>query len=306
MKNRIFALLILFCSFTIYLGAQGTCASPDGTFTLYDGSFSSYATSNANGWCYNGLNADQTYCWTFRVPSSGSGTIRFIMNNCGTCSGSNTLIVNPACGTSCTNSSIACATDVLYDNTCAVVTNGLRLGCLTCGAIYTFCFTVPAGCQGMNICPMFYCTEVNCINSLPIELLAFNGISKNNKVTLSWTTATETNNNYFTIEKSTDCITFYPIGDVEGKGNKTTVSDYLYVDDGACPGINYYRLKQTDFDGVFSYSSIIAVDCIEAILVKTEAYDIMGNKISSLKTDKVYILYHYYSDGTVEIQKIKQ
>jgi hypothetical protein len=94
---------------------------------------------------------------------------------------------------------------------------------------------------------------------LPIELLTFTGTALQEKVRLNWTTATETNNDYFTIEKSSDAINFIPVGKVKGAGNSTTINNYSQFDLQPYNGINYYRLKQTDFNGKYSYSNVIAV-----------------------------------------------
>jgi fibronectin-binding autotransporter adhesin len=97
---------------------------------------------------------------------------------------------------------------------------------------------------------------------LPIELLKFTATAHNDEVDLSWTTATETNNNFFTIEKSNDGKTFECINTVKGAGNSTARLDYFSVDTNPYFGISYYRLKQTDFNGKYSYSKLVAVELI--------------------------------------------
>ena len=95
---------------------------------------------------------------------------------------------------------------------------------------------------------------------LPISLLDFTPQLKNNKVQIDWTTSTEINNDYFTIEKSTDALNFRPIAIVDGAGNSNNVLHYEYIDTEAKNSeVLYYRLKQTDFNGEFSYSYIKAV-----------------------------------------------
>ncbi len=102
----------------------------------------------------------------------------------------------------------------------------------------------------------------NCFNStpLPIELLSFTGKNYDDKNILKWSTASEINNDYFTLEKSKDAITFQPIANMDGAGNSTAVLNYSFTDEMPFAGINYYRLKQTDFDGAISYSSTIALN----------------------------------------------
>lgn len=97
------------------------------------------------------------------------------------------------------------------------------------------------------------------VSPLPIKLLSFSAKPNNEDVDLNWTTATEINNDFFTIERSANGKDFSPIGIKKGAGNSTTVLSYATIDEEPLPGISYYRLKQTDFDGKFSYSNIIAV-----------------------------------------------
>lgn len=95
---------------------------------------------------------------------------------------------------------------------------------------------------------------------LPIELLYFDAYKdKDKKVALTWETATEINNAYFTIERSTDGINFYTILTVPGAGNSTRTLEYAAFDESPVNGWNYYRLKQTDYDGQYTYSGVKAV-----------------------------------------------
>jgi hypothetical protein len=98
------------------------------------------------------------------------------------------------------------------------------------------------------------------INPLPIELLSFNAQVCNSKeVCLDWTTASEINNDYFTLERSMDGIHFEPIGIVDGAGNSSALLDYRFTDQQPLSGTSYYRLKQTDFNGEYTYSEIRTV-----------------------------------------------
>ncbi len=89
---------------------------------------------------------------------------------------------------------------------------------------------------------------------LPIELLYFNAKLKNNQVYLNWATASETNNDFFTIERSTDINSWEAIATINGQGNSTEVNHYSVIDKNPLSGTSYYRLKQTDYDGKYSYS----------------------------------------------------
>lgn len=98
-----------------------------------------------------------------------------------------------------------------------------------------------------------------CSGVLPIELLYFNLKFNNNHIDFNWATATETNNAFFTIEHSSDGKTFEEILKKPGAGNSTRNIEYTAADYTSRQGINYYRLKQTDYNGNFSYSQIKSV-----------------------------------------------
>ncbi|WP_165851327.1 T9SS type A sorting domain-containing protein [Brumimicrobium aurantiacum] len=97
-------------------------------------------------------------------------------------------------------------------------------------------------------------------SNLPIELLSFDANLNQKQVDLSWSTASELNNDYFTIERSADGMTWETIQTIEGAGNSTRVIDYNYTDYSPVSGISYYRLTQTDFDGAFETFDILAVE----------------------------------------------
>lgn len=84
---------------------------------------------------------------------------------------------------------------------------------------------------------------------LPIELISFDATSNQNQVDLSWATASEKNNDFFTIERTVDGINFEEIGKVAGQGNSSTKNSYEFTDFRPRSGVSYYRLKQTDFNG---------------------------------------------------------
>ncbi len=95
---------------------------------------------------------------------------------------------------------------------------------------------------------------------LPISLLSFTAIVEDHDVLLNWSTASEINNNYFTVEKAADESNFSTVGKINGAGNSTDLRNYSLVDPSPYPGVSYYRLKQTDYDGKFTYSQLEAVD----------------------------------------------
>ncbi|MBK7856556.1 MAG: SBBP repeat-containing protein [Bacteroidetes bacterium] len=102
--------------------------------------------------------------------------------------------------------------------------------------------------------------KLNNPSPLPIELLSFNATPNKKTIDLTWATATELNNDFFTIEKSKDGNEFEDVAKVDGAGNSNQVIEYSFTDKNPYNGLSYYRLKQTDFNGDFSYSKTVAVN----------------------------------------------
>ena len=143
---------------------------------------------------------------------------------------------------------------------------------------YTICFTLTAGSDttktdcfvgmktfadgefgawnniGCTVDPMALIT-----GSLPIELLSFDAEPDNSIVKLSWATSTEVNNDFFTVERSKDARIFEVVGIVDGAGNSNMLRTYRLYDKTPNKGTSYYRLKQTDYDGVSTYSDVVTV-----------------------------------------------
>ncbi|MFZ1330776.1 MAG: T9SS type A sorting domain-containing protein, partial [Flavobacteriales bacterium] len=96
-------------------------------------------------------------------------------------------------------------------------------------------------------------------NPLPIELISFTAKVEEPWVRLDWTTASERNNDFFTVERSADGEHFMDIHEEMGAGNSQQVLNYLTFDREPLTGLSYYRLRQTDFDGTSELSSIVTV-----------------------------------------------
>lgn len=105
-----------------------------------------------------------------------------------------------------------------------------------------------------------YTITVTNVNPLPIELISFTGQIQGKKAMLKWATNAEVNNDFFTVERSLDSKVFSVVNTVKGKGNSNDLNFYtVYDNEPNLNGVTYYRLKQTDFNGSFQYSDIIAV-----------------------------------------------
>jgi hypothetical protein len=146
---------------------------------------------------------------------------------------------------------------------------------------------------------------------LPVELISFTASQQNNSVLLSWTTATESNNNGFEIQKKTSDDQWINISFVEGKGTTTELTNYNFIDNDIIYGKIFYRLKQIDYDGTFDYSEIISVETTppveyalmqnypnpfnpstvisfsipEEVFVNLSVYNLLGERIKELKNE---------------------
>ncbi len=143
---------------------------------------------------------------------------------------------------------------------------------------------------------------------VPVELTSFSANVSGSNVNLKWSTATETNNKGFYIERSADAKNFVAVGFVDGNGTTTRINSYSFADKNIAVGKYNYRLKQVDFDGTYEYSDIVEVkigtplnfrlqqnypnpfnpstkigySLPETSFVTIKIYDILGNEIASL------------------------
>jgi len=113
---------------------------------------------------------------------------------------------------------------------------------------------------------------VDCLAPLPIELISFTATAKNNTVELNWITATEINNDYFTVERSSDGYYFSSVAEVDGAGNSTSILNYSSIDYYPLSNTSYYRLKQTDFNGAYSYSNIVSIQLNQSVFLVENIY----------------------------------
>lgn len=159
--------------------------------------------------------------------------------------------------------------------TCTQACSGgtyIVIGALTSGTAFTFSTCLPAAntlqlrlsMQTWAQGEIFRIDNITvscgtCV--LPIELVSFDAKNNNNEVELNWITATEKNNNFFSVERSEDAVGFEEILNVKGAGNSNKYKSYTAFDKAPLKStVSYYRLKQTDFDGKFTYSHIVALN----------------------------------------------
>jgi hypothetical protein len=140
-------------------------------------------------------------------------------------------------------------------------------------------------------------TGINVAN-LPIELVSFTGENNGDYNLLKWLTATEINNDYFTLEKSIDAVTFDIVGFVDGSGNSTMNKNYSFIDNHPYGPLTYYRLRQTDFNGDNELSEIIAVSrsSNDENFNVIKITNVLGQEVNE---DSEGIKIYYFSNGTV-------
>lgn len=133
---------------------------------------------------------------------------------------------------------------------------------VVCGALSALEVRVTYGDNGGVVEKWFLKDGDICISTplttLPIELIDFTAESENGKVKLNWATASEQDNDFFTIERSEDGISFDILEIVDGAGNSSQKISYYAIDESPTYGTTYYRLKQTDFDGKYEFSKTVS------------------------------------------------
>lgn len=173
--------------------------------------------------------------------SANGALVNLAGNNPGIASGSWSLVSSP----SGSSPQITNPADPL-----STVTN------LNIAGVYEFAWTITTPYGG---CVSIDTTSITITTTLNVKWLYFNADKEGTGVVLNWATASEQNNRGFTIERSADGISWQPIGMVTSlalAGNSDQPLYYRYTDNNPLPGVNFYRLKQTDWDGTSAYSNI--------------------------------------------------
>ncbi len=118
------------------------------------------------------------------------------------------------------------------------------------------------------------CPEVSSgCSFLPITLLSFDAYCADNIVYLKWRTAAEKNNDYFIVERAKDGVIWEHVVNVKGAGTSNQPLSYEAADENPYSGISYYRLKQVDYSGNYSFFPKVAVECA----TKKEGFDVYPN-----------------------------
>lgn len=210
----------------------------------------SVSLDNSTGFCATSANGDYSY-----KAETNNGVVTFIFHPLTPILGSSSALIyvrEGASGGYPGYQMTAVGSDFRFTK---AIANG------TVCSIY-FTYGVPSGGERNSAAnPHSYTVGTVCLTALPIVLSNYNvALINNNSVAINWATATEVNNNYFTVEKSIDGRTFTTIATVFATGNSTTTKNYQVKDNAPVNGINYYRLTQVDKDGkvtVFDVKSIV-------------------------------------------------
>lgn len=190
---------------------------------------------------------------------------------------------------------------VCNDDDATCVSSGVQstaTWCTTLGTTYYISVGYFAAGVGYGNFVLSVNTNGSC-SILPIELVSFEGFERDNYNFLTWVVATETNNDFFTLERSVDGVYWEPIAFINGAGTTSTSKYYDYKDYTFISGsINYYRIKQTDFNGNYEYFNIISIIRKlknKPILIKT--INSLGQEVNP---DTPGFLLEIYSDGSTK------
>jgi hypothetical protein len=310
------------CSGASGISASGATFNNGGNCT-YSGSANDGTTSDppAASFCAGSL---ENTLWTKFQPVAGATSIQIIGSGiaCGgpVCAWQFGLFSGSCAGLTpegCISNGTACATGPDPNSSSTAPSGGNGTYLLTWNSISATGFTgtiTMAGGAPFTGSEVFYLVMDGNANSdcqytlsgtniqpLPIELISFEAQIYDNANMLLWEVASQTNNDYFTLERSTDGTNWDQVVTIDGDGTMNTQKKFGYVDDRRLKTLNYYRLKQTDFDGNYQYSGIIAVDNNEHNTTVIKRVNLMGQEVNE-NYDGVII--ELYSNGTTrKVQK---
>jgi hypothetical protein len=256
----------------------GSCASPDGNMLEIPAFPPNHQYLNDNGYCLYSYPTTSTFtaCFTFVA-------------------GSSSVDVNAGYSESCNSEQFS--NFRLFNSSCVQIATGLSFSGLTPGQTYTWCLNMRAwggpSCNGFStFCPYF----LN-ISTLPIELYSFTANNDGDYNLIKWTTASESNNDVFLLDYSTDGLNWRTIIELPGAGNSTNKIDYSFRHYDFANTINYYRLTQIDFDGKYETFHSVSVDNRIHNKHVTKIINLMGQEVEESYNGVIIII---YSDGTSE------
>jgi Secretion system C-terminal sorting domain len=167
----------------------------------------------------------------------------------------------------------------LYDGVCGLIQSGNvfvnnQITGLSVGTVYKICYTLTAACSWDSVFwPYAYTTST----VLPVELVSFGAMPYKDKIKIYWATASEENAKEFIVERTHNAIDFTEVAHTNASGNSTSMLNYKAYDDHPQQGANYYRLKQVDFNGKFTYTKLVSAkfysSIVDLIIIPNPAKD---------------------------------
>lgn len=271
------------------------CASSDPFCTENPATFPAQTNTTAPpGNAYDCLFSQPNPAWFYlEIGANGSIDLEF--------SNSNNLDIDFIIWGPLTDLSTGCSSEIQDANNvadCSYAINSTEYGTITnavAGETYILMVTNYSNSPtDITIEQVGGTGTTNCGIVLPISLLDFSVSNYKDANELWWSTASEDNNDYFIVEHSIDGKTWNEINRVDGAGNSTSQNDYYLLHRDFGQLINYYRLKQVDYDGTITDHGIISIDNRTDVKL-AKRINSLGQEVGD---DYVGVVYEYYSDGS--------
>lgn len=226
------------------------------------------------------ISSDGNMYYSFSICGTGQVTATISYQACSDAAGAQIWFI-----TGCNGNSLACS------NTGDMTTVTISYNSFSVGTTYY----VMVDSYGGNICDFTLTMTGPVCATMPIDLISFSAKPHaGRKALLQWATASETNNNHFIVERSQDGYSYEEIATVDAAGNSTEYKAYSLTDEAPLAGTSYYRLRQVDLNGEYSYSHIEAFN-----LKKSAALEVYPNPLSS---NKLYVNRTGLSAGPVVLE----
>jgi hypothetical protein len=225
-----------------------------------------------------GFSVENSSWYVFCNSSGALATYTVTMTNLGGCTGSNGIQFAAFTGTTTALSLQSGGTtgmNILSGN--SFTSSVISLNNNTCAYILVDGYAGTNCNYGLSVAASPVCQLLN------VDIFSFNAIKKNNDVELTWATASEINNDYFTVERSEDGINFYSIKKIKGAGTSSSVLFYSILDSNPLRGISYYRLKQTDYNNKETYSDIRSISIGEKNIFDFKLYPNPSDKSDDIR-----------------------
>lgn len=172
--------------------------------------------------------------------------------------------------------------------------------------IIGYCSAQPPCANSCTTCPAnLVCIGCNCQTVAPIELIDYScKVEDNSRIKLTWSTASETNNQEFQIFRSFDLVNYTKIATIPGAGNSTIEKSYEFIDFKPFRSINYYKLVQRDYDGSESVLKLINCSLNEQIDYAVTYTTILGQNVGFNELSNGWYIKEYSVDNVIVKREI--